>query len=386
MSRRVRQFLPAVLVFLFLPLSCSASREADAPCGQPGQWIAPDAQGAKPLGAAAWLDQVAPAQVVLLGETHDSTEDHRWQLHVLAQLHARRPELALGLEMFPRRLQAVLDRWVAGEFSEAEFLRATEWERVWGFDARDYLPLFHYARMHGIPMLALNVERTLPEAIGKQGWDAVSIKLREGVSRPAPPSTAYLAELRAVFDQHPGKDRDEAAFPRFVEAQTVWDRAMAEVIAQHLRARPQALVVGILGGGHVRHGHGVPHQLKALGVSEVRGLLTTVQGTTCKAIAPGVANAVFVVRPPAENPPRLGIAMEMHADGIRIAEVKPNSVAAHAGLLAGDLIVEAAGQPLRSMMRLRSLVQRQTPGTELPLKIKRAEQSLELRARFPAGE
>jgi uncharacterized iron-regulated protein len=41
---------------------------------------------------------------------------------------------------------------------------------------------------------------------------------------------------------------------------------MAEVIAAHLRKEPDALVVGIMGAGHVRNGQGVAHQLKALGI------------------------------------------------------------------------------------------------------------------------
>ena len=34
------------------------------------------------------------------------------------------------------------DKWVAGELSEKEFLRAAEWDRVWNTDANLYLPLF----------------------------------------------------------------------------------------------------------------------------------------------------------------------------------------------------------------------------------------------------
>jgi uncharacterized iron-regulated protein len=65
--------------------------------------------------------------------------------------------MLLGLEMFPRRAQPVLDRWVAGELTEAELLTQTEWSKVWGFDPSLYLPLFEFARMNRVPMVALNV-------------------------------------------------------------------------------------------------------------------------------------------------------------------------------------------------------------------------------------
>ncbi|MBU0750665.1 MAG: ChaN family lipoprotein [Gammaproteobacteria bacterium] len=331
---------------------------------------------------------MAAQQVVLLGESHDSAEDHRWQLHVLAQLHSRRPAMAIGFEMFPRRVQPVLDQWVAGSLAEQDFLERAEWDKVWGFDPRDYLPLLHYARMNRIPMLALNVERSLPEAVGKLGWDAVPETQKEGIGRPAAPSAAYLKMLRDVFDHHPAKNRGEDTFPRFVESQTVWDRAMAQPVAAHLGKQPAALVVAILGAGHVRHGHGVSHQLKDLGVARVGTLLTWNQAEACAGITPGLADAVYVVRAPAANPPRLGIAMEPHRDGagagIRLADITPGSVAAQAGLRVGDVIVTVAGQPAK-IAGLRAVVQRLPAGAWLPLKVKRGNEEIEIVARFPAA-
>lgn len=378
---RAAPFLASL--FLLLPMSCSGSESAPA-CGEAGQWLVPGGSQPRPSPGPEVLARAAEAQVVLLGETHDSAEDHRWQLHTLAQLHARRPALAVGFEMFPRRLQPVLDRWVAGELTEQEFLKAAEWDKVWGFDARDYLPLFHYARMNRLSMLALNVERSLPEAVDSQGWDAVPEASREGVTRPAPPSAAYLQELRTVFDHHPEK-KGEAAFQRFVEAQAVWDRAMAQAIAGHLKRQPDALVVGILGSGHVRHGHGVAHQLKDLGIPRVAGFMTWDRQHACSDVPASLADALFVVSPPAANPPRLGVAMEQDKTGVRIAQVVKDSIAEQAGLQSGDVLTEIAGSTVKSMRDVRAAVQRQAPGTWLPMKVKRGEQELEIVARFPAG-
>lgn len=380
--------LSLLLVLLSAPGPARAETVAqpEVRCGQPGQWLG--AGQAAPLDAVELIVRMARRQVVLLGESHDSAEDHRWQWQVLAQLHARRPQLAIGLEMLPRRLQAVLDDWVAGGLSEAAFLTRSEWHTVWGFDARDYLPLFHYARMNRIPMLALNVERSVVEALGRDGWEAVAEARREGVSRPAPPAPEYQASLRQIYAMHPGRTpaaRDEAAFERFVLAQGFWDRAMAERMAAHLKSRPEALVVGILGAGHVRRGHGVAHQLQALGVDRVGALLTWPQAQACAEMTPDLADALFVVAPPQANPPRLGVAMEDDPAGVRIAQVMPASVAEQAGLKAGDVVVAAAGGPVKGMQGLRGVVQRQAPGTWLPLRIRRDGQELDVVARFPAG-
>lgn len=374
--------LAAALV-LALPAPLLAA--PPAACGEPGQWLRPGAVDA-PLDSAAVIDRLVDHQAVLLGEQHESAEDHRWQLHTLAQLHARRPQLALALEMFPRRLQPVLDRWVAGELNEADFLRQAEWDKVWGYDARDYLPLFHFARMHRLPMLAMNVDRGLVDAVARGGWEALPEKRREGVTRPAEPSADYLKALREVYRHHPEKAAGERGFRRFVEAQTVWDRAMAQTIAEHLKRSPDSLVVGILGAGHVRHGHGVAHQLRDLGIARVDALLTWDRKDACAGLVAGLADAALVVAPPPERPPRLGIAMERGKGGVRVAAVTPGSIAEQAGLKAGDLIVELAGLPLRDMQALRGAVQRQPAGTWLPLKVRRGGADIELVARFPVGQ
>lgn len=368
-------------------VSLAASAQAVKPaerCSEPGRWLVRDGtasvQQANPLALLEWL---TTQQVVLLGETHDSAEDHRWQLHTLAQLHARKPRLAIGFEMFPRRLQPVLDRWVAGELSEVEFLRETDWHRLWGYDPRHYLPLLHYARMNRLPMLALNVERSLVSAVDAHGWEGVPAAQREGLTRPVDPPQAYRETLRQIYAHHPEKRRDEASFERFVQAQTTWDRAMAEAIAAYLKRDPEALVVGIMGAGHVRFGHGVAFQLKDLGVCRVANLLTWDARTQCKDFVPGLADAAYVVHVPPSNPPRLGISMEMAAAGVRVAAVTAGSLAEQAGLKVGDVVLEAAGVAIRSPQLMRQTVDRQAPGSWLPLKVRRDGQELELVVRFP---
>ncbi len=177
-----------------------------------------------------------------------------------------------------------------------------------------------------------------------------------------------------------------SAFPRFVEAQTVWDRAMAQIMADYLKQAPGALVVGIMGAGHVRDGHGVAHQLKDLGIAQTGALMTWDHADNCANLGKGFADALYVIQPPAGNTPRLGVATEPAAGesgGLRIVEVTAGSIAATAGLKKGDVILEIAGRPAKNFMTLRQAVQRQAPGTWLPLKIRRDGSDSEIIARFP---
>ncbi len=214
---------------------------------------------------------LAKSRVVLLGEQHDNPEHHRWQLETLAALVRLRPDLVLGFEAFPRRVQASLDRWSQGELSSTAFLREVEWSRIWGFDPELYLPLFELARDNHVAMVALNVDRETNRRAAAGETDEHAL---EGVGQPAPASTAYVERLLRWFNRHPMSTAsggfDAARFDRFVRAQLFWDRAMAEAIAKSVE-EGSPLIIGIIGSGHIEYGDGVPRQLAAM---DVRGVVT----------------------------------------------------------------------------------------------------------------
>jgi uncharacterized iron-regulated protein len=383
------------IALLAAALAAPVAVAQDAPCVPVGQWVVPGA--AAPVPAADVLSRAARQSVVLVGESHDSAEHHRWQLQVVTALHAQRPDMVIALEMFPRRVQPVLDRWTRGELGEAEFLEAAEWRTVWDFDPALYLPIFHFARMNRVPMVAANVDRAAAREVGQKGFDGVTAERREGVGRGAVPPAAYVEMLARVWQEHLPADRrvrkptlDDADFRRFVDAQVLWDRAMAEAIAAALRRQPQPLVVGIMGRGHVEYGYGVPHQLRDLGVTAVMSMVPWDRGSAC-AVPAGVADAVYGVAAPAAKVggpprPRLGIVLETTPDGVRIQRVEKGSVAEATGLREGDVIVEIAGRPARQNADVASAVQRQAPGTWLPLAVRRGGERVELIAKFAPGD
>ncbi len=389
---------------LALVVGCAASaqeRPAAAPekkqCLAPGAWYTLHTGGPQRAAADALLREATRRQVVLLGEQHDSADDHAWQLQTLAALHLLRPHMVIGFESFPRRVQPALDRWIAGELSRREFLEQTEWQKVWNMPPELYMPLFEFARLNRIPMVALNVERTLTEAVSARGWDAVPVEQKEGVSRPAAPVAAYEKTLHEVFLAHGNNEsrRERAAagdadFRRFVESQTTWDRAMAEALAARLRAPAGGeapLAVGIMGSGHVRYGHGVAHQLRDLGVNEVSLLLPVDGKGDCSALKAGVADAVFAApaaRREAPPPPRLGIQLAAAGGIVEITAVTSGSLAEQTGLRRGDRIVAVAGTAVKTADRVVAAIRAQPAGTWLPMQIRRGEETLDIVVRFPA--
>ncbi len=378
MPRRHHPFLVAPL--LILPLAGLPASALANGCPAPGQWQ----HDGEVVDTAELMADMSERRVVLLGEQHDRLAHHRWQLHTLAGLHARQPEMAIGLEMLPREAQPALDAWVAGKLDEADFLAESDWLGAWGYDPDLYLPILHFARMQRIPLLAINVTPALRQRLTAEGWEAVPASERHGITPPAAASTGYREALNAIYANHPSQGEYEAGLERFIDAQLVWDRAMAQGLAE--ATEEASLVVGLMGQGHVSYGHGVPHQLTDLGIDAVASLLAWGGDHDCTPPA-GLADALFTLgdeaafEPP--EPQRLGILIAAHEDGVRVVGVGEQSLAEDLGLAEGDLIVEAAGRPVRQPGELTGLVRRQTPGTLLPITVLRNGDTEELLARFP---
>lgn len=309
-----RAIYPGVLLVAAFCVSIPALVHAQANCVPAAQWYLPAQQ--RSIAANALFANITKSQskskyrVVLLGEHHDNVDHHRWQLHTVAALAALRPKITLGLEMVPRRLQPVLDRWTQGALSEEELVKQLDWETIWSFDVQYYLPLFHLARLQHIPLLALNAERSLFTRVTQEGWDAVPEQQREGITAPAPASKEYLRFLAGSFMGHnPQPDSGEAPlaaeqgqkFLRFVQGQQLWDRAMAEAIAQAVRADKETLVVALMGSWHIANRHGVPYQLQHLKISDVAVWVPWDTHIECTQLDKNFADAVFGFATPASE-------------------------------------------------------------------------------------
>ena len=218
------------------------------------------------------------------------------------------------------------------------------------------------------------------------------------MGRPAPPSRAYRDFLFEIYREHAtvgGKETAKAqaadrAFGYFVEAQTTWDRAMAEALARHVvagSAPGKPLAVGIMGSGHIRYGHGVPHQLRALGVKDIGTLLPVPFDFDCKELRAGLADAVFALPEIATakpEPPRLGVRLEESEGGVRVADVTAGSLAERTGLKAGDRLLEVAGVDAKKLTPVIAAIRQQPAGTWLPMRVQRGSETLDLVVRFPA--
>ena len=266
---------------------------ANEQCVPEGQWLIPSS--GKTRSTQAYLPQLENQKMILLGEHHANVAHHQWQLTLLKQLHAKNPNLIIGLEMFPRRMQPLLDQWVDKKIDKAEFIKASEWDKIWAYDFSNYFPLFSFARNNHIPLVAINVDKSLLKMVRKHGWENIPEQHRQGISDPAKPSKPYVQQLAISFQGHysdPSKITKKA-FLHFVQQQLLWDRAMAEALANTARNNPNKQIVGIMGSWHIINGHGVPYQLRSVGVNNMLTLVPWDDHLDCQSINQQFADAIY---------------------------------------------------------------------------------------------
>ncbi len=295
--RNVQFVLAAILVGVAVFVGTVG---ADDRCVPEQRWLIPE--DGSIMNDADVLTRISKKKTILLGEHHQNLAHHQWHLAILEALYQRLPKLELAIEMLPRSAQGALDRWVAGELTEEEFMGESGWDDYWFYDIDLYLPVFHFARRHQIPIHALNVDRALSNNVSEKGWNAILPEERGGLGDPARPPEAYLYQLAQSFRRHTpatpsakgGVAAEEGAkFLRFIEVQLLWDRSMAEGIVNVSRQAHHPVVVGIMGSGHIINRLGTAYQLADLGADDIAILVPWDDHLDCKAINPEFADAIF---------------------------------------------------------------------------------------------
>jgi uncharacterized iron-regulated protein len=211
------------------------------------------------------VSRVAAGWAVVVGEEHDVPGHHANQLAVLRALTARGLPVSVGLEFLYYPDQPVVDRFVRGEIAEADFLRAVRWE---GYPFDWYRPLVLYPRESAGHTRALNAPVRLTRALAQRGLAGLSDEERSLL----PPGfqiggESYFERFATAARQH--GSLSETALQAYFAAQSAWDDTMAWQAAEFLRARPDQVLVIIVGDFHVSYGGGLPDRLRARGVSNV---------------------------------------------------------------------------------------------------------------------
>jgi len=199
------------------------------------------------------------SDLIFVGEHHDNIHHHINQFEIIRELHEKaQVPLAIGLEMFERSDQDILDNWIKGQLEIEQFIRFfyKNWRQPWPL----YRDIFIYAKEHQIPLVGLNVPDEIVKKVAQNGYTSLT---EEDLSRLPPGITCNVTEqyekfIKKVYNWHSTKK--SKSFANFCEAQVLWDTAMAINLLEFHEKNNDATVVVLAGSTHAWK-PGIPAQV-----------------------------------------------------------------------------------------------------------------------------
>ncbi|BDQ34161.1 ChaN family lipoprotein [Pseudodesulfovibrio portus] len=286
---------------------------------------------------------------ILIGEGHRNPVDHKVQQAVLEALSNNGDGLSLGLEMVAVDKQPVLDDFGKGQVAVDGLAEELEWAERWGYPFSHFREHFKIARRNSVPVAGLNVPASVTRKISREGLDALTDEERAYLpGEIVPPATDQRAFLDAIFGMHETKDPGDAVQrERFFLVQSIWDSKMAEE-AVRLRKKYDWPVLVVAGEGHVEYGWGIAKRIRwfdpgarVLSIMPWRGESFDDE-----------AGDLFFYSPDSYQSKMGALLTAQPEGGLLVESVERASRAARAGLRPGDVLVEASGVPLQSLMSL----------------------------------
>lgn len=367
----MRRTLPlaAALLLGLAPLPIRAADSAlDLPLGDPARRertlfpvldVVLDARTGTAVAPAEVARGLSKARLVFLGESHTNAEFHRVQLQVIRELAKAGRKVLVGLEMYPVSEQPALDLWNAGTISEADFVEKSEWYRNWGYHWDYYRDVFLLCREAKATLHGVNVPRELVSDVRKKGLDGLTAEQKALLpARIDTESADHMRLFRAYFDEEDSMHSaamPEAMWEGMFRAQCTWDAAMAwnAVAALKMANDPNAVMVVLIGSGHVAYGLGAERQAKLWFEGGVASVIPVpVLDGKDRPVKVRASYADYLWGVPQETDPLypvLGLSTRDPKDGSAgwpVINVSRGSVAEAAGFRVGDVLLSMDGTAL----------------------------------------
>jgi uncharacterized iron-regulated protein len=244
-----------------------------------------------------WTPRLSGSSLVLLGEVHDNSEQHRLRAQVLRQAFEGGWRPVIVMEQFDLDHQADIDRARSERPSDAPYLiaqagAAANWQ--WN----DYQAFVALALQYRVPLLAGNLPRSTASRLAREDYTAVLgvERVRAWRLADAPDAAWQAAQEREIDLGHCGA-LPQRLWPALARAQFARDAAMAYLLSQH--ASHGAVLLA--GNGHVRRDFGVPRWLQRQGTPATL-VVGFIERDTPPA-GPGVYDAVVVTAPAKREDP-----------------------------------------------------------------------------------
>ncbi len=234
----------------------------------------------KELSFGQLVDSLMEADIICVGETHDSEPNHRVQLQIIKALFARDERIGVGMEMFQKPFQRIIDDYIAGKITENQFLKYTEYRKRWGFDWRLYRPIVEFCRRNEIPLAALNLRKEFTSRLYKVGCDGLTDAEKNelgSVDLQVKAHREYWYELLPKMHglQKPTIQQKDRSYL----IMTAWDEVMGRNAAEFMKARGLNKQVVLAGIGHIAGGFGIPDRAARYSGGKVVTVRVVVEGS-----------------------------------------------------------------------------------------------------------
>ncbi|HWZ85347.1 MAG TPA: ChaN family lipoprotein [Thermoanaerobaculia bacterium] len=330
--------------------------------------------------------RLADARLVLVGEGHTEMNSHRVERRVIEDLHRAGRRVLIGLEMYPYPEQRWLDDWSDGRLTEEAFLDGSHWYRNWGYNWLYYRDIFLLARDNRLRMYAINAPREVVAAVRQKGFKGLTPEEAAHIPTQIDTQNAdHLRLFKASFEDvsfHVGGG--DAQWKAMLDAQCTWDATMAfnAVAALAGDADPKAVMVVLVGAGHVQYGLGIEWQARQWFTGRVASVIAVAvedeKTGPVKSVQASYANFLWGIPPEVGSLyPELGLATHTRADKLmEVLDVEKDTPAAAAGFQVGDVLLTLDGVPLSDRETLARLTAAKRWGDGAAFTVRRAEASV----------
>lgn len=215
-----------------------------------------DSRTQTPISVDTLAKKLNETEVVFIGEFHSHQGSHLLQLELLEALYKQNPNLVLSMEQFTRDSQAVLNKYLSGEYGESTLINeGNAWDHYRG----SYRAIVEFAREHNLPVIAANSPAMHVRCVGKNGasfiqefpseqadWSAKELDLENENYKDK--FMSFIKESGRSHGQ--SEEEQKASQMKTYAAQLLRDTTMAESIIDAMNANPNAQVVHLNGSFH----------------------------------------------------------------------------------------------------------------------------------------
>ncbi|HEY3380542.1 MAG TPA: ChaN family lipoprotein [Vicinamibacterales bacterium] len=355
-----------------------------------------DTKTGEAVTPAELATRLAGTRLLLVGEEHTNSEFHRAQLRVIDALHRAGRHVLIGLEMYPYTEQRFLDEWREGYLTEEGFLRLSRWYDNWGYAWDYYRDIFLFARDQRIPMFAINTPREIVAAVRKKGLANLTPEEAAHIPKDIDVDSAdHLMFFKTTFEGEMGPVHGEGMpdemLKNMLSAQATWDATMGFNAVEALKRAndPKAIMVVMVGSGHVAYGVGIERQARKW----FEGTISTIIPVPVSADKDGrttstrasYANFTWGVPDQIDSDlPMLGTstAVGQGDTSRRVIIVQKDSPGDKAGFKVGDVMLSLDGAPLTDKETYNRQMAAKRWGDEAVFVVKRGAETVTLRVVF----